>query len=283
MASSSKAEIDLLGANVAITGAARGIGLATARAFAEVGAVVWIGDLDGEEAAADAKRLGGKGFALDVRSRDSFAEFLDRVEGRLDVLVNNAGIMPAGPFLDEPIALADATIDINLRGPLIGMKLALPGMVARGRGHVVNVASGLGRFEVPGLASYCASKHGAVGLSGTVAREIDGTGVTVTAVLPSAVHTELSSGVAFPFERVAKVTPEQVAAAIIDSCATRPREVMVPRWMGPLPPVSALLPGPLERLMRGALSVDDRALELDAERRRSYTERVARQTSASRS
>src|SRR5262245_53278362 len=108
--------IDLNGANVAITGAARGIGLATAKAFAAKGAKVWIGDLDGQEAMAAAEPLGGKGYALDVRSKQSFADFLAKVDGPLDVLVNNAGIMALGPFLDEDDKVTEATLDINTLG-----------------------------------------------------------------------------------------------------------------------------------------------------------------------
>ena len=273
---------------MAITGGGRGIGRATARAFAARGATVCIGDLDAETATEAAEHIGrnARGFAVDVTDAGSFAGFVAAVEeecGPIDVLVNNAGIMPAGRFLDEPAEVTNAIIDVNLRGPIHGMKLVLPGMIERGRGHVVNVASGLGRFEVAGVATYCASKHGAVGLSGTVARELEGTGVTVTVVLPSAVHTELASGIAFPFEKVAKVTPEQVANAIVESCEDRPREVWVPRWMAPYPPIAQLLPARIERALRRAFSADDRALQADPTARSSYTERIARQTSGCRS
>ena len=279
-------DIDLAHAVVAITGAGRGIGRATAEAFAARGATVCIGDLDAEAAGDAAGQIGRRvhGFTLDVTDAGSFADFVTAAEemyGPIDVLVNNAGIMPAGRFLDEPAKVTDAIIDVNLRGPIHGMKLVLPGMIDRGRGHMVAVASGLGRFEVPGLATYCASKHGAVGLSATVARELEGSGVTVTVVLPSAVHTELSSGIAFPFERIAKVTPEQVADAIVASCDSRPREVWVPRWMRPYPPLAQLLPRRLERIVRRAFSADDRALDVDATARSAYVERIARQTTAS--
>src|SRR5262245_47910913 len=115
--------LGLSGTNVAITGGARGIGLAIAKAFAAKGATVWIGAPDGDKAAAAAKALGGHGYALDVRSKESFADFLAKVDGPLDVLVNNAGIMPAGPFTDESDAISDTQIDINLRGVILGSKL----------------------------------------------------------------------------------------------------------------------------------------------------------------
>jgi NAD(P)-dependent dehydrogenase (short-subunit alcohol dehydrogenase family) len=297
-------EIDLSRAVVAITGGARGIGRATALAFARRGARVAIGDLDVEvarEAAAaieqateatghsteplgrpiEALGHATEALALDVTSADSFGAFVDAVQercGPIDVLVNNAGIMPAGRFLDETAEVTAAILDVNLRGPIFGMQLVLPGMIGRGRGHVINVSSGAGRFALPGLATYCASKHGLVGLSTTVARELAGTGVTVTAVLPSAVHTELSSGISFPFARLAKVAPEDVADAILDSCARRPIEVTVPRWMAPYAPIAQLLPKRLESSIR-RLVRDDRAIaEVDPRTRAAYDARLARQT-----
>lgn len=277
--------IDLQGAVVAVTGAGRGIGLATARAFAERGARVALGDLD-TEAAQGAARLVGHGaeaFALDVTERASFAEFVDatrRTLGELDVLVNNAGIMPAGPFLEENDATATAQFDVNVHGPIYGMKLVLPGMLERARGHVVNVASYAGKAELPGLATYCASKHAVVGLTGTVNRELEGTGVTLTCVMPSAVDTELSSGIPMPLERFAKVRPEQVADAIVASIKGRPREVTVPSWVASYEPLTAFVPHGVERRFRKLIG-DERAItQVDAAGRAAYTERLARDNNA---
>jgi hypothetical protein len=277
-----RGKINLRRAVVAITGGGRGIGAATASAFAARGARVCIGDLDTDAAHAVAVELGHrvKPFRLDVTSAASFAEFADAATaacGPIDVLVNNAGIMPAGSFVDESPETAAAVIDVNLRGPLLGMKLVLPGMLERGRGHVVNVASYAGRIEIPGLATYCASKHGLVGLTGTVARELEGTGVTVSAVLPSAVETELASGIPFPFARFAKVHPDDVAEAIVATVRDRPREVAVPRWLSSYEQLRALLPDRVEGVARWALG-DDRALtRVDHEARAAYEERLARQ------
>lgn len=186
--------IDLKGASVAITGAARGIGYATARAFVAEGARVFIGDLDADLAKASAKELGCAGAGVDVRSRKSFADFLAGIDAPLEVLVNNAGIMPAGRFVDEPDAVTDAIVNVNLNGVLRGTKLVLPGMLERGSGHIVNVASYLGEVPAAGLATYCASKHAVVGFSEALRDELADTGVTVTTVLPSAVRTDLVSG-----------------------------------------------------------------------------------------
>src|ERR671918_3164736 len=154
----------LNGRVVAITGGARGIGKATAKALVAEGAKVAIGDLDTELAEQTASELGGDsiGLELDVTKRESFADFLAQVEerlGPLDVLVNNAGIMPLGAFVEEDDATAHRLVDINLHGVIFGTKLAIPGMVRRGSGHIVNLASQAGKGGFPGGATYCATKH----------------------------------------------------------------------------------------------------------------------------
>lgn len=221
--------IELDGAVVAITGGARGIGLQTARAFAAEGARVVIGDLDAEATAEAAASFGGRGLVVDVRSRASLAAFLAAAEedGPLAVLVSNAGIMPLGPLVDEPDATTAATLEINVGGLLQGLKLALPGMVRRGNGHVVNVASYIGRVPSAGAVTYTASKFAAVGLTQAIADELHGTGVTVTAVMPGAVRTELIAGMK-EGGIMPTVDPGRVAAAIVRSCRTRQPLLAVP-------------------------------------------------------
>jgi NADP-dependent 3-hydroxy acid dehydrogenase YdfG len=161
-------KIELRGAVVAITGAARGIGRSTAELFLERGARVCLADLDGDVVADVATTLSPRAhpFQVDVAAEESFAAFAASAEGTvgpIDVLVNNAGVMPTGRFLDEKMATTEAVFGVNFAGPVNGMRLVLPGMIERGRGHIVNVASMLGRTELPGLASYTASKHAVVG------------------------------------------------------------------------------------------------------------------------
>lgn len=157
-------DIDLKGARVLITGAGRGIGQSTAELFAAKGAEIAIADVDTVAAESAATAIGACAYELDVRARDQWDKVVADF-GAVDVLVNNAGVMPAGAFLDEPDAVGRTTIDINVWGLIHGMRAVVPGMIERRRGHVVNVASLAGKIPVAGLAVYNASKFAAVGLS----------------------------------------------------------------------------------------------------------------------
>ena len=160
----------LSGKVVAITGGARGIGKSTAQALVRKGCRVAIGDLDlglAEEAAAS---LGGGVVALplDVTDRASFTAFVDEAErqlGPIDVLINNAGIMPVTPLVEEADDSIRRQLDINVYGVIVGSQLAIERMRPRGTGHIVNVASSAGKVGVPGIATYSATKHAVVGLS----------------------------------------------------------------------------------------------------------------------
>lgn len=273
-------QINLDGAVVAITGGARGIGLAAARDFAALGANVVIGDLDGDATAAAAADMRGdvRGTELDVTHRDSFerfVEFVEREAGPIDVFVNNAGIMPAGRFLDEGDAISDAQIDVNVRGPILGMKLVLPSMIERGRGHIVNVASMAGKAHIPGLAVYNATKFAVVGLSESVRDEIEDTGVTITTVMPNAVKTDLTMGL--PTERIGALTPEKVSKAIVESVEHRRPEVAVPRWFNLYTLVNSILPRAAMRRLRkllGAYRLLDED-KIDRAKRDQYDARIA--------
>lgn len=237
--------MNLDGSIVAVTGGARGIGAATAQEFARRGARVVTGDLEPHESP-------GVPLILDVTEPDSWAEFAEAA-GPIDVLVNNAGVMPSGRFLEQSDELLSAQIEINYGGVVHGLRAVLPGMIERGRGHVVNVASMAGKVAVPGLAPYCASKFAVVGLTAALRDELPG-GVTCTVVLPSAVRTRLSDG--FKLPPVGVVNPEDVARAIVASCKNAPPEVAVPGWVGLYEQVNAVLPRPAMRLARRALRAD---------------------------
>jgi NADP-dependent 3-hydroxy acid dehydrogenase YdfG len=274
-------KINLDGAIVAITGGARGIGLATAELFAERGATVCIGDLDGAAAndAAASIRPIAYPYTVDVTDRESFAGFIGAVLdglGRIDILVNNAGIMPLGGFVEEDDAVSRATLDVNVWGLIHGMRLVLPHMTARGSGHIVNVASMAGKLVIPGMAVYNASKFAAVGLSAAVREEYAPTGVSVSAVLPSAVRTRLSSGVPLG-HGLPTVDPQDVAKAIVGSVATRRGEVAVPGYLAGWDLVNAAVP---ERVMRfGRRLVGDRRglTQIDQTVRNAYDKAIAEQ------
>ena len=269
----------LAGRVVAITGAARGIGRATADALAREGATVAIGDLDLEVAERTAGEIGPRAaaFALDVTDRASFERFLESVEARfgaVDALVNNAGIMPLGPFVDEDDATARRLVDINVHGVLLGMKLALPRFVARGEGHLINIASAAGKAPYPGGATYCGTKHFVVGVSETVRGELRGTGVDLSVVMPVVVDTELASGVGTA-RGIPRIQPEDVAAAIVETLR-RPRfDVHVSRTMGPLTGLSAITPRRLREFVLRAIGAD-RVLWVDPSERAGYEIRAAR-------
>ncbi|MRH90751.1 SDR family NAD(P)-dependent oxidoreductase [Nocardia sp. SYP-A9097] len=215
----------LAGKRVAITGGARGIGRSTAEELIARGAQVVIGDIDaelvGKTAAEIAERTGGRiaGLPLDVTDSAKFEAFFDAAEtelGGLDVLINNAGIMPTGPFLEESEQLTDRQIGINLCGVIIGSKLAGKRFGKRGSGHIVNIASVAGVSAAPGVAVYCATKHAVVGLGSALHQELAPLGVHVTTIAPGFVRTELIAGLSPNklVQQIGVINPEDVADAI---------------------------------------------------------------------
>ncbi|MCA1682747.1 MAG: SDR family oxidoreductase [Actinobacteria bacterium] len=271
---------DLSGRIVAITGGARGIGRATAQACVRAGMQVAIGDLDVAAARRTAAELGGDTIAveLDVRDRASVRHFLDIAEERLgpvDVLVNNAGIMHLGSLVDEDDAAASRQVDINVHGVLHGMKEAIPRMLARERGHVVNIASTAGRGGFAGAATYSGTKHFVLGASEAARFELRGSGVDVSCVLPVLVHTELAAGTS-DARFVSKVDPEDVADAVLGTLRTPRFEVFVPRWMHAMMTFAAVLPRPAREGLARALKADRVFVDLDAGARSDYELRASR-------
>jgi len=261
---------------VAVTGAGRGIGAAIAAALSRHGALVALGDLDADAAAGTAGNLGPRAAAypLDVTHTASFTAFLDAAErdlGPLDVLVNNAGVMWVGPAHEEPEQAVLKQFDVNVHGVLRGMRIATPRMRERGRGHIINIASIASLIPPPGEATYCATKHAVYGYSAAVRRELAGTGVDVSVVMPSVVETELALGTSEG--RVPRLRPEQVGDAVTD-VIRRPRfESFVPRRLNPMTRTLALLPQRGRDLML-QLAVPDQAAATDQATRAAY-ERAA--------
>jgi NADP-dependent 3-hydroxy acid dehydrogenase YdfG len=272
----------LAGETAAITGAARGIGRATAEAFLSRGMRVAIGDVDFQAASQTAAELGARAVALplDVTERDSFAAFLDGVEeqlGPLDVLVNNAGIMQVGRFIDEDDVTARRMIDINLHGVILGTKLALARMIPRDRGHIVNISSQAGKFGAPGGATYSATKHAVVGLTEAVRGELRlmDAHIDVSYVMPTVVNTELGSGLG-EVRGMSSLEPTDVAEAIVEALQHGIVDVWVPKSAKRTNTFVTMLPRPLAEGMGRAMKADKVLSSADANIRRGYEMRAAR-------
>jgi NADP-dependent 3-hydroxy acid dehydrogenase YdfG len=264
----------------AITGAARGIGRATAQAFLREGMKVAIGDLDFATAQQTAKDLGHGTvtFQLDVTQRASVKDFLDGVEAQLgpvDVLINNAGIMQVGHTIwDEDDATTQRMIDINVNGVMFGVKEVVPRMLSRGRGHVVNIASTAGKGGFPGGGTYCGTKHYVVGLSEALRAELRGTGIEVSCVMPVVVNTELAAGLQNT-RGVKLIQPEDVANEIVSALKEARFDVFVPRSVAGITKVMNLLPRSGRESMSRALKADKVLIELDSGKRAAYELRAS--------
>ena len=250
--------------NVAVTGGGSGIGRAVAEHFTRAGADVTVGDIDGSDV------------ALDVSERDSFAAFLDAAEerhGPLDVLVNNAGVDWVGPFHEEPNEVSRREIDINLMGTIIGTRLALARMLPRGRGHVVNVASGVGRVPLPGSAVYSATKHGIVGLTESLRLEYRDSGVRFSLIQPAQVDTGMLAGLARP-KLLPVVSADDVAAAVLRAVQQNRFELWVPASQGVTARLGYVMPRRVREFVMRVLGVGRIAGDADLSERRAYHERT---------
>jgi short-subunit dehydrogenase len=273
-----RASRSLSGKVVVITGAARGIGRATAVALVAEGARVVIADLDGELAAKAAVEVGAeRAVAVDVTDHAAFSAALDEVErevGALEVLINNAGVMPIGRFADETNLAAYRAFEINVFAVMHGTREAVRRMTQRGHGHIVNIASMAGVVPIPGGAIYAASKHAVVGFCESLWWELRGSGVDLSYVLPALVNTELAAGM--NRTRASNVIePEQVAAEVVDTLKSPRLAVFAPRSMGPITKLSSLLPRALGNKIMTASGSDHIVLDsLGTAGRTAYQSRV---------
>jgi NAD(P)-dependent dehydrogenase (short-subunit alcohol dehydrogenase family) len=235
MADTASIGLKVRGKVVVITGGARGIGLATATALHKLGAKVAIGDVDEMRVKESGADLGLEVYGkLDVTDPHSFSDFLDEVErqlGPIDVLVNNAGIMPVGRIVDEPDSVTRRILDINVYGVILGSKLAAQRMVPRGKGHVINVASLAGELYIVGLATYCASKHAVVAFTDSARLEYRSAGVRFSTVLPTFVNTELVAGTP-GMKGFRNAEPAEIADAIVNLVAHPKPKVRVTKAAG---------------------------------------------------
>lgn len=268
----------LNGKVVAITGGARGIGKATATALVRKGCRIAIGDLELELAEQTAAELGGGTVALplDVTDRDSFRGFLDEAErqlGPVDVVINNAGIMPVTPLVDESDDSVRRQLDINVYGVIVGTQLAIERLRPRGSGHIVNIASQAGKTALPGIATYAATKHAVVGVSEAVRAELRDTGIEVHCVMPTVVNTELTAGLGQKW--IKPVEAEDVAGEIVDALELGRFDVYVPRSNAVMTRFAALMPRRMAEAVGRLMGTDKLMYEVDHGERRAYEERAA--------
>ncbi len=216
------APADLTGQVALITGASRGLGRHTALRLARAGMRVALCARAEDELralAAEIARDGGTArvFPLDVRDTDRIhavvAEALDAF-GQLDVLVNNAGLSWYKPFTEWTREELDVTLDVNLKGLIHMTHAVLPHLLERRTGYIVNVASDIGRRVIPNMAAYVAAKHGVVGFSGALLREVKDHGIRVSVLLPGIIDTYFGGGEEGSRGADWSMRPEAVAALI---------------------------------------------------------------------
>jgi NAD(P)-dependent dehydrogenase (short-subunit alcohol dehydrogenase family) len=220
-----------------ITGASRGIGAATARAFADAGCAVALAARSQpalSSLADELRRRGAQALAVptDVTDEQAVKELIERVVaeyGRLDIACNNAagGGHPPTPLADVPTAAFDSALAVSLRGAFLAMKYEIPAMLATGGGAIVNMTSTAGRQGVGGLAGYVSAKHGLEGLTKVAALDYAAQGIRVNAIAPGPILTDnliragqaaqQAAAAAMPMRRIG--TAEEVAAAVVWLCS----------------------------------------------------------------
>jgi 3-oxoacyl-[acyl-carrier protein] reductase len=242
---------------VLVTGAGRGIGAAIARACAGAGADLAIGYLDGADGAADTveavRALGreAESFRADVRDEGQVIAMAEAVIdrfGKIDGLVNNAGVMPESRVLDMSLDEWREVIDVDLTGAFLCSRAVLPGMLERGSGSIVMIASRLGQIGFAGVAHYAAAKAGLLGFVKSLAKEVGPEGIRVNAVAPGVTVTDMTTEIVegevgrrrlaeLPAGRFA--TPDEVAASVVflltDAAALYHGQTLNPNGGGHMP------------------------------------------------
>lgn len=208
---------------VLITGAGRGLGRAIALRLAREGLRVALcarTAAEVEEVADTIRARGGQALhgVVDVTNRDSIEAFLGQVRmtwGCVDILVNNAGMGFYKPLIEHSDEELEAVLDTNLKGPVILVKAVLGDMLARGQGQILNIASDLARRPLANMAPYVAAKHGLLGFSASLARELKGQGIKVMTLNSGIVDTSFGGGVEGSREETWSLRPDSLAEIVL--------------------------------------------------------------------
>ena len=228
---------ELGGKVVLVTGAARGMGKLEAINFGREGCRVVISDVDGAELQKTSDEMNGLGlkaypYLLNVSDRAACFELAEKVGrdvGAIDVLVNNAGVVECGDFLEMSEFSIRRMMEVNYLGQAWMMQAFVPDMVRRRSGHVVNICSSAGKVGVARLAAYCATKFAGIGLTDSVRAELRKSGVNFTIVNPGFVNTGMFEGT-----RVPTITswqdPQKIADEVVTAVKKDRREIFIPRF-----------------------------------------------------
>ncbi len=210
----------LAGRHALVTGANRGIGAAIAQALSAAGAAVSLLVRDATRADAVTRTLSGPSAVViaDVTDRAALLEAIATsvsLLGPIDILVNNAGTAESAPFLKTDAALVERMLAMHLMAPMHATQAVLPGMLQRGYGHVINVASVAGVMGAPYVTAYTSAKHAMVGFTRSLAAEVRAKGVAVNAVCPAYTDTDLVQGAVATIVTRTGRTPEEALTSIL--------------------------------------------------------------------
>jgi short-subunit dehydrogenase len=254
----------LRGRNALLTGAAGGLGAYIARSLAAEGVNLVLSDLPELDLVPLVAELGQRGVAVktvsadlsDARQAEQLVGEAEEALGPLDILVNNAGVEFGGGFIDRTAAELELIAQVNLTAVMLTTRAALPGMLERGTGHVVNLASLAGKTAPPFLASYVATKHGVVGFTHSLRAELGDQGIGFSAICPTFIsrvgmYGRLEDKVDEPPPGLATRPPERVGEAVVKAIREDRAEIVVAnRAVRPLILLSAIAPRLTARLTR---------------------------------
>ncbi|HRY30150.1 MAG TPA: SDR family oxidoreductase [Elusimicrobiota bacterium] len=260
--------MDIKNKVILITGASSGIGWATAEALAREGARLALAARRQDRLDALAQTLherhGTETFVVrtDVKRENEVRYMITETVkrfGRLDVLINNAGVLFMGQFLEMPLVDMHAIMDTNYWSIVHAVKFAAPPMSKQGGGHIINIASGVSRRGLPFMAAYSASKYALAGLTEAVRLELAAQNIKFTTVYPGGVETEMPKSVdrkklppTYPDQRRWRISAERVARAVVKAVRKQPVEIFVPWWVGIGPWINLFSPALADRLIRRA-------------------------------